>query len=196
MVIALDSRSTDPRFSCYPLCCRVQPWSSYSPECACHPRLALFSLGNGVSREVNRHTMRHTVVQQLCLVSIWGLVNFISAPPYKPLSRKGLFRSSFPVIYACMCSVKTSNKCICNIVCVCSQACQLLTDIVYFVAYQENTGGDPFEVCLTHPDRERQKLLREQNVLKEVFICSAYHCRVARRPESVALLFTRACAVL
>jgi len=50
------------------------------------------------------------------------------------------------------------------------QACQLLTDIVYFVAYQENTGGDPFDVQLTHPDRERQKLLREQNVLKEVSV--------------------------
>jgi len=48
------------------------------------------------------------------------------------------------------------------------QACQLLTDIIFFVAYQENTGIDPFDVQLTHPDRERQKLLREQNVLKEV----------------------------
>jgi len=53
-------------------------------------------------------------------------------------------------------------------VCLCSQACQLLTDIIYFVAYQENTGGDPFDVQLIYPDRERQKLLREQNVLKEV----------------------------
>jgi len=44
----------------------------------------------------------------------------------------------------------------------------LLTDIVYFIASQENTGGDPFDVQLKHPDRERQKLLREQNVLKEV----------------------------
>ena len=49
-----------------------------------------------------------------------------------------------------------------------SQACQLLTDIIWFVASQENTAGDPFDVQLTHPDRERQKLLREQNVLKEV----------------------------
>ena len=55
-------------------------------------------------------------------------------------------------------------------VCVFSQACQLLTDIVYFLACQENTGGDPFDVQLTHPDRERQKLLREQNVLTEVCV--------------------------
>ena len=45
---------------------------------------------------------------------------------------------------------------------------QLLSDIVYFVAYQENDGRDPFRVQLTHSDRERPKLLREQNVLKQV----------------------------
>jgi len=51
---------------------------------------------------------------------------------------------------------------------VCRQLTQLLTDIVHFVAYQENNGGDPFTVQLTHSDRERPKLLREQNVLKQV----------------------------
>lgn len=49
---------------------------------------------------------------------------------------------------------------------------KLLIDIVYFLANQEYTGGDPFEQGLTDPDkdrqRERQKLLREQNVLKQV----------------------------
>jgi len=50
----------------------------------------------------------------------------------------------------------------------CRQLTQLLTDIVYFVAYQENNVGDPFTVQLTHSDRERPKLLREQNVLKQV----------------------------
>ena len=48
------------------------------------------------------------------------------------------------------------------------QVTQLLSDIVYFVAYQENAGRDPFTVQLTHSDRERPKLLREQNVLKQV----------------------------
>lgn len=47
-------------------------------------------------------------------------------------------------------------------------ASQLLTDIVYFVAYQENVSGDPFDVEQTNPDRERPKLLREQNILKQV----------------------------
>ena len=36
------------------------------------------------------------------------------------------------------------------------------------MAYKENTGGDPFAVNITHSDRERSKLLREQNVLKQV----------------------------
>jgi len=50
----------------------------------------------------------------------------------------------------------------------CRQVTQLLSDVVYFVAYQENDGTDPFMVQVTHSDRERPKLLREQNVLKQV----------------------------
>ncbi|XP_013415241.1 inositol 1,4,5-trisphosphate receptor [Lingula anatina] len=47
---------------------------------------------------------------------------------------------------------------------------QLLHDLIFFVAYQENTtGGDPLEYDFIVPDRERQKLLREQNILKQVF---------------------------
>jgi len=68
-----------------------------------------------------------------------------------------------------------ARVCVCVCVCValwfnvdCRQLTQLLTDIVYFVAYQENNVGDPFTVQLTHSDRERPKLLREQNVLKQV----------------------------
>ena len=46
---------------------------------------------------------------------------------------------------------------------------QLLTDIIYFVASQENTGStDPLDISVSKPDRERQKLLREQNILKQV----------------------------
>ncbi len=45
----------------------------------------------------------------------------------------------------------------------------LLTDIVYFLACQENNGSDPFEVQILRPNRERQKLIREQNILKQVF---------------------------
>jgi len=46
----------------------------------------------------------------------------------------------------------------------------LLTDIVYFLACQENNGGDPFDVQVLKPNRERQKLIREQNILKQVLI--------------------------
>ena len=52
---------------------------------------------------------------------------------------------------------------------------QLLTDIIYFVASQENTGStDPLDISVSKPDRERQKLLREQNILKQVGMTSAH----------------------
>jgi len=49
----------------------------------------------------------------------------------------------------------------------------LLTDIVYFLACQENNGSDPFDVQILKANRERQKLIREQNILKQVihFFC-------------------------
>lgn len=50
----------------------------------------------------------------------------------------------------------------------CRFVTQLLTDIIYFVAEQDNTGAEPLEVVANNPDRERQKLLREQNILKQV----------------------------
>jgi len=43
-----------------------------------------------------------------------------------------------------------------------------LIDIVYFLACQENNGGDPFDIQIIKPNRERQKLIREQNILKQV----------------------------
>ncbi|XP_029648662.1 inositol 1,4,5-trisphosphate receptor type 1 isoform X5 [Octopus sinensis] len=46
---------------------------------------------------------------------------------------------------------------------------QLLSDLLYFLANQENTGADPLELEVSKPDRERQKLLREQNILKQIF---------------------------
>ncbi len=51
----------------------------------------------------------------------------------------------------------------------CRFVTQLLTDVIYFVSSQENTGsGDPLDISVSKPDRERQKLLREQNILKQV----------------------------
>lgn len=45
----------------------------------------------------------------------------------------------------------------------------LLTDLIYFVAEFEGGGGDPLDIQLNKPNRERQKLLREQYILKELF---------------------------
>lgn len=47
--------------------------------------------------------------------------------------------------------------------------CSLLTDLIFFVAEYDSGGGDPLEIQLTKPNRERQKLMREQNILQQVF---------------------------
>ncbi|ESN92216.1 hypothetical protein HELRODRAFT_194357 [Helobdella robusta] len=46
---------------------------------------------------------------------------------------------------------------------------QLMRDLIYFVAYQEYSTLDPLDIVMVHSDRERSKLLREQNVLKQLF---------------------------
>jgi hypothetical protein len=47
----------------------------------------------------------------------------------------------------------------------------LLTDLIFFVAeYESSTSGnDPLDIQLCKPNRERQKLMREQNILQQVF---------------------------
>ncbi|XP_071809962.1 inositol 1,4,5-trisphosphate receptor-like isoform X2 [Asterias amurensis] len=46
---------------------------------------------------------------------------------------------------------------------------QLLTDLVYFVSMLPNNGGDALCVVVQNPDRDRQKLMREQDILKQIF---------------------------
>ena len=46
---------------------------------------------------------------------------------------------------------------------------KLLEDLIFFVAQQQRSATDALEVTVQDPDRERQKLLREQNILKQVF---------------------------
>nr|CAB3257468.1 inositol 1,4,5-trisphosphate receptor type 2 [Phallusia mammillata] len=46
---------------------------------------------------------------------------------------------------------------------------KLLEDLIFFVARQPRGAMDALDVMITDPDRERQKLLREQNILKQVF---------------------------
>ncbi|KAG2470788.1 ITPR1 protein, partial [Polypterus senegalus] len=46
---------------------------------------------------------------------------------------------------------------------------KLLEDLVFFVVDIPNNGQDVLEVMVNKPNRERQKLMREQNILKQIF---------------------------
>ncbi|MEQ2173611.1 Inositol 1,4,5-trisphosphate receptor type 3, partial [Goodea atripinnis] len=47
-------------------------------------------------------------------------------------------------------------------------AIKLLEDVVFFVADVTNSGQPVLDVTMSKPNRERQKLMREQNILKQV----------------------------
>ncbi|XP_043356219.1 inositol 1,4,5-trisphosphate receptor type 3 isoform X1 [Dermochelys coriacea] len=46
---------------------------------------------------------------------------------------------------------------------------QLLEDLVFFVSDVPNNGQNVLDIMVTKPNRERQKLMREQNILKQIF---------------------------
>lgn len=46
---------------------------------------------------------------------------------------------------------------------------KLLEDLIFFVADVTNNGQDVLDVLITKPNWERQKLMREQNILAQVF---------------------------
>uniref|UniRef100_A0A3P9QC67 Inositol 1,4,5-trisphosphate receptor n=1 Tax=Poecilia reticulata TaxID=8081 RepID=A0A3P9QC67_POERE len=46
---------------------------------------------------------------------------------------------------------------------------KLLEDLVFFVVDIPNSGQDVLEIMVNKPNRERQKLMREQNILKQIF---------------------------
>ncbi|XP_071314904.1 inositol 1,4,5-trisphosphate-gated calcium channel ITPR3 isoform X2 [Trachinotus anak] len=48
-------------------------------------------------------------------------------------------------------------------------AIKLLEDVVFFVADVINSGQPVLDVVMTKANRERQKLMREQNILKQIF---------------------------
>nr|XP_057941160.1 inositol 1,4,5-trisphosphate receptor type 3 [Doryrhamphus excisus] len=48
-------------------------------------------------------------------------------------------------------------------------AIKLLEDVVFFVADVVNSGQPVLDVAMTKANRERQKLMREQNILKQIF---------------------------
>jgi len=49
---------------------------------------------------------------------------------------------------------------------------KLLEDLVYFVVDIPSSAQDVLEITVNKPNRERQKLMREQNILKQVHIAS------------------------
>ncbi|XP_063309193.1 inositol 1,4,5-trisphosphate receptor type 3 isoform X1 [Pelobates fuscus] len=48
-------------------------------------------------------------------------------------------------------------------------AIKLLEDLVFFVVDIPNNGQNVLDIMITKPNRERQKLMREQNILKQIF---------------------------
>ncbi|XP_061908632.1 inositol 1,4,5-trisphosphate receptor type 3 [Entelurus aequoreus] len=48
-------------------------------------------------------------------------------------------------------------------------AIKLLEDVVFFVADVVNSGQTVLDIAMTKANRERQKLMREQNILKQIF---------------------------
>ncbi|XP_056455010.1 inositol 1,4,5-trisphosphate receptor type 2 [Gadus chalcogrammus] len=46
---------------------------------------------------------------------------------------------------------------------------KLLEDLVFFVCEAVNNGQDVLSVAISRPNRERQKLMREQNILAQIF---------------------------
>ena len=44
---------------------------------------------------------------------------------------------------------------------------QLLSELIFFVVREDSTGQEPLDVKGRQPDRDRQKLLREQDVLRQ-----------------------------
>lgn len=56
---------------------------------------------------------------------------------------------------------------------------KLLEDLVFFVVDIPNSGQDVLEIMVNKPNRERQKLMREQNILKQVnLFCIIFYFRV------------------
>lgn len=61
---------------------------------------------------------------------------------------------------------------------------KLLEDLIFFVADVPNNGQEVLDVVVTRPNRERQKLMREQNILAQVWpgvlvTCLLLECRSA-----------------
>lgn len=60
------------------------------------------------------------------------------------------------------------SVCVGVLSCVSRAVTKLLEDLVFFVVDIPNNGQDVLEIMVNKPNRERQKLMREQNILKQV----------------------------
>lgn len=59
---------------------------------------------------------------------------------------------------------------------------KLLEDLVFFVCVVPNNGQDVLSVVTSTPNRERQKLMREQNILAQVGTSTRTHTRISVCP--------------
>lgn len=67
---------------------------------------------------------------------------------------------------------------------------KLLEDLVFFVVDIPNSGQDVLEIMVNKPNRERQKLMREQNILKQVSVphdSNGHHFQASHFDEGVLL---------
>lgn len=65
---------------------------------------------------------------------------------------------------------------------------KLLEDLVFFVVDIPNSGQDVLEIMVNKPNRERQKLMREQNILKQVEVKQRDLIQVFGVPTELNLL--------
>lgn len=70
---------------------------------------------------------------------------------------------------------------------------KLLEDLIFFVAGDPNNGQEVLDVVVTKPNRERQKLMREQNILAQV---SDSNQKLEDIPESIQKSCQLACSNL
>ena len=65
---------------------------------------------------------------------------------------------------------------------------QLLSDLVYFVTEHDTGREDVLNISVQNPNRDRQKLMREQYILKEVARYNLYLSQVWAKNKTLATI--------